>query len=171
MALKSQDIAVLCKLLIEGGKELSYSRMAEDLILSASETHGAIVRLQEGRLVASGGRVVQRQAFRDFLQYGISHVFPAKEQEISRGIPAAWAAPVFGGMFSSSSESPPVWAHPEGSARGPSIKPLYKSVPDAALKDQRLYDYLALIDAVRLGRARERKAALEKLDTLILANG
>ena len=171
MALKSQDIVVLCKLLIESEKVLPYVQMAEDLGMSASETHGAIRRLQEGRLVAPGGRNVQRQAFRDFLRYGISHVFPAREQEQSRGIPSAWAAPVFKGMFNSDSEPPPVWAHPEGSVRGPSIAPLYKSAPNAALKDQRLYDYLALIDAVRLGRARERKAALEKLDALISGNG
>ena len=171
MALKPQDIVVLCKLLIESEKELSYAKLAEDLGMSASETHGAIRRLQEGRLVAPGGRNVQRQATRDFLRYGIGHVFPAREQEPSRGIPSAWAAPVFEGMFTANSEPPPVWPHPDGTVRGPSVAPLYKSGPDAALKDQRLYDYLALIDAVRLGRARERRVALEKLDELIAGNG
>ena len=171
MALKPQDVIVLCKLLIEDEKELPYARMAEELGMSASETHAAIGRLQEGRLVASGGRNVQRQAFRDFLKYGISHVFPAKESGPSRGISTAWAAPVFDGAFNTSNEPPPVWAHPKGTVHGPSVVPLYKSGPDAALKDQRLYDYLALIDAVRLGRARERKFALEKLEALISDNG
>ena len=171
MALKPQDVVVLCKLLIRDEKELPYARMAEELGMSASETHAAIRRLQEGRLVAPGGRNVQRQAFRDFLKYGISHVFPARESGPSRGIPTAWAAPVFDGVFNTSNEPPPVWAHPKGTVRGPSVAPLYKSGPDAALKDQRLYDYLALIDAVRLGRARERKFALEKLEGLISDNG
>ena len=171
MALKPQDIVVLCKLLIEDEKELPYARMAEELGMSASETHAAIRRLQDGRLVAPGGRKVLRQAFRNFLKYGISHVFPARELEPSRGIPTAWAAPVFDGAFNTSNEPPPVWAHPEGTARGPSIAPLYKSGPDAALKDQDLYEYLALIDAVRLGRARERNLALEKLEALIIDNG
>jgi len=171
MALKPQDIVVLCKLLIEDEKELPYARMAEELGMSASETHAAIRRLQEGRLVAPGGRKVLRQAFRNFLKYGISHVFPARELEPSRGIPTAWAAPVFDGAFNTSNEPPPVWAHPEGTARGPSIAPLYKSGPDAALKDQDLYEYLALIDAVRLGRARERNLALEKLEALVSDNG
>ena len=170
MALKPQDIVVLCKLLIEHEKELPYARMAEELGMSASETHAAIRRLQEGRLVTPGGRNVQRQALRDFLKYGIGHVFPARGLEPSRGLPTAWAAPVFDGAFNTN-EPPPVWAHPEGTIRGPSVAPLYKSGPDAALKDQRLYDYLALIDAVRLGRARERKFALKKLDALISDNG
>ncbi len=171
MPLKPQDIVVLCKLLIENEKELPYARMARDLGMSASETHAAIRRLQEGRLLAPGGRTVQRQAVRDFLKYGISHVFPARELEPSRGVPTAWAAPVFDGAFNTSNEPPLVWAHPEGTVRGPCVAPLYKSGPDAALKDQRLYNYLALIDAIRLGKARERKIALEKLDALISDNG
>ena len=39
------------------------------------------------------------------------------------------------------------------------LKPLYKSVPMAAKKDATLYEYLVLVDAIRGGRARERKAA------------
>ncbi len=171
MALKPQDLVVICKLLIEDEKVLPYARMAKELGMSASETHAAIGRLKEGRLVVPSGRNVQRKTFRDFLKYGISHVFPARESGPSRGIPTAWAAPVFDGVFKTSNEPPPVWAHPKGTVRGPSVAPLYKSGPDAALKDRRLYDYLALIDAVRLGRARERKFALQKLEALISDNG
>ena len=121
MALKPQDVVVLCKLLIEHEKELPYAKMAEELGMSASETHAAIGRLREGRLVAAEGRDVQRQAIRDFLKYGISHIFPARELEPSRGIPTAWAAPVFDGAFTTGNEPPPVWAHPEGTVRGPSV--------------------------------------------------
>jgi hypothetical protein len=48
-----------------------------------------------------------------------------------------------------------IWPHPEGSRRGLSIAPLFKSDPDAALKDARLYEFLALIDAIRTGNQRE----------------
>ena len=34
--------------------------------------------------------------------------------------------------------------------------PLYNSVPEASLKDEKLHELLALIDALRVGRARER---------------
>lgn len=81
---------------------------------------------------------VQRQATRDFLVFGLSHVFPAKESEPSRGIATAWAAPVLKDIFSVNNEPPPVWAHPEGNARGPSVVPLYKSAPGAALKNEGL---------------------------------
>jgi hypothetical protein len=36
---------------------------------------------------------------------------------------------------------------------------LFKSVPDAALKDPRLYELLALIDAIRTGNQREASLA------------
>jgi hypothetical protein len=40
---------------------------------------------------------------------------------------------------------------------------LYPSVVDAALRDPDLHQGLALVDAVRIGRARERKLAIELL--------
>ena len=39
------------------------------------------------------------------------------------------------------------------------FEPLYKSVPQAALRDSKFYQLLALVDAIRDGRARERKVA------------
>jgi hypothetical protein len=40
---------------------------------------------------------------------------------------------------------------------------LYKLAPAAALRDSVLYEYLALVDALRDGRARERKLAEEMI--------
>lgn len=41
--------------------------------------------------------------------------------------------------------------------------PLYPTVPDAALRDEKLYAMLSLFDAIRAGQARERNAAQELL--------
>jgi hypothetical protein len=60
---------------------------------------------------------------------------------------------------SSDSEPPPVWPDANGDVRGESFAPLYKSVPVAARKDPKLYELLALVDAIRGGRARERELA------------
>ena len=58
-----------------------------------------------------------------------------------------------------SNDLPPVWPWHEGNTRGVGFEPLYKSVPQAALRDSKLYQLLALVDAIRDGRARERKFA------------
>ena len=43
------------------------------------------------------------------------------------------------------------------------LEPLYKTAPAAALRDPTLYELLALVDAIRDGRARERKIAEQEL--------
>ena len=58
----------------------------------------------------------------------------------------------------------PVWPHPNGPVRGMSLAPLYPSVPEAAMRDEKLYAMLSLFDALRAGQAREREAAKRLLE-------
>jgi hypothetical protein len=44
-----------------------------------------------------------------------------------------------------------------------SVEPLYRTVPEAVAGDSELYELLALIDAIRVGRAREIKIAHDEL--------
>jgi hypothetical protein len=44
-----------------------------------------------------------------------------------------------------------------GVVRGQAIAPLYRSVPQAASNDPKLYALLSLIDAIRVGRVREQR--------------
>ena len=45
--------------------------------------------------------------------------------------------------------------------------PLHPAVPYAAIQDAKLYELLALFDALRVGKARERGMAWERLQALI----
>jgi len=65
---------------------------------------------------------------------------------------------------------PPVWPYADGKVRGYSFAPLHKNVPQAALEDERLYELLALVDALRGGRARERQIAGQELTQRIDAS-
>lgn len=56
------------------------------------------------------------------------------------------------------------WA--KGKVRGHGIAPLYSSVPEAAGQNDNLYELLALADALRIGRARERDLAVNELKKL-----
>ncbi len=58
---------------------------------------------------------------------------------------------------------PPVWPYAKGQVRGYSFSPLHKNVPQAALEESPLYELLALVDALRDGRARERDIAGRQL--------
>jgi hypothetical protein len=94
---------------------------------------------------------------------GVPYAYPTKPREITRGMPTAWAAPVMAGKTAGDDDTVPVWPDPDGARRGAAVDPLYRSVPAAARNDPALYDLLALVDAVRIGRARERKIAEAEL--------
>lgn len=60
-----------------------------------------------------------------------------------------------------------MWPHPQGTVRGQGLVPLHPGVSYAVQLDAKLYELLALFDALRAGRARERGMAIQRLPTLI----
>ncbi len=172
MNLKPQDVLVVLKLALMGGRNLStYLSLGEDLGMSASEVHASIRRLAEARLVSDEGREVRVGALRNFLIHGVPYVFPARTKEVTRGIPTGWAAPVMAKAVHSADQLPPVWPDPKATTQGVAVRPLYASAPRAAEKDDRLYSLLALVDVLRLGRARERAIAERQLNELLPSHG
>jgi hypothetical protein len=86
-----------------------------------------------------------------------------------RGIPTATATEPLKSLFLEDGEPPPVWPYANGTVRGTSFLPLYKGAPQAALLDGKLYELLALCDAIRGGRTRERSLAVELLGKALRA--
>jgi len=167
MNLKPQDVVVLLKL-ISQGQPSSYSALASQLSMSASEVHTGMRRATESGLLDPVSKMPIRAALQEFLLHGLRFVYPPKRGPITRGIPTGYAAPALSGHFSQSeNEPPPVWPDPEGPEKGYALFPLYPSVPKAARQDKLLYELLALVDAVREGRTRERALAGEQLKTLL----
>lgn len=161
MVTKPQDIVVALKLALNAN-DLSYAALGESLGMSASEVHAAVRRLIGARLLDPDTKQVRLEAFRKFLVHGVPYAFPVHPKEVTRGMPTAWAAPAMAEAFSASDQLPPVWPDPNGRVQGAAVEPLYRSVPGAASRDPELYHLLALVDALRIGRARERALA-EKL--------
>lgn len=145
------------------GVRCSYAERAERLGMSASEVHAAMRRLGEARLWDSDSRRIRRKPFLEFLLHGVPYAFAASPGEVTRGVPTAWAAPVLAGQLMHNDGLPPVWPSPEGKVQGVAVKPLYRSVVKAGQRNPELYDLLALVDALRVGRARERKIAEDEL--------
>ena len=155
----------MLKLWVGRGERWTYPLLAASLGMSVSEAHGAVQRAIAAGLLASGGLGARpnADALREFVIHGAKYAFPASPGEITRGMPTAHAAPPLKPLLAQSDEPPPVWPHPEGSARGPRLDPLFPSVPGAASRDPALYEVLALLDALRAGRARERQLAARLL--------
>ena len=164
--MKPQDIVVLLKIIVFGEHAWSQVSMANQLFMSQSEISQSLVRSKYAGLLNMTGKKVLKQGFLEFLQYGIKYVFPQQPGAIVRGIPTAHSAAPLDAIIKSDDKY--VWPSGKGSAKGQTIMPLYPSVTDAVKLDSLLYELLALVDALRVGRVRERKIALEELKKRIL---
>lgn len=170
MVLKPQDVVVLVKAALWPGGSWKFVEFAQEVGMSASEVHKAIIRSAAAQLVSSlpdeQRRTVQRRNLLEFLVHGIRYVFPVERGALTRGIATGIAAPILQAHFGASPE-PSVWPSAEGTTRGQSLKPLYPSVPFAASRDPKLYSALAVVDTLRGGRARERSVAADVMKSLI----
>lgn len=165
MALRSQDVVVLLKLALAGEKRPPYLLMAQDLHMYPSEVYTSIKRTRASQLV-QGSELhdrLNRTALLEFPVHGLRYAFPAERGTVARGMPTAYAAPPLSSSFATGDEPPPVWPYAQGAVRGYALKPLHKNVPQAALGDPALYELLALVDALRDGRSRERALAASEL--------
>lgn len=185
--MKSQDIVILLKLAslqeeAENSEQLRWASSRDDaysarslaasLGISKSEVNASV-----NRSIASGlalrdrdfGRPTpNRRNLHNFIVHGLKFVFPAKPGAMTRGVSTAFAAPMLKNLLMSGSEYIYVWPYAKGSEMGQSVKPLFKSVPEAAQQDDRLYEYLALVDAIRLGKQRETGLAEKRLSERLL---
>ena len=176
--LRPQDVVVVLKLLASGGKG-TYAQLGEELSLSASQVfrsvdRAEISRLLDARAIPPPWPATERPLssphknnLREFLIHGAKYCFPAQRGGLVRGMPTAHAALPLSAQIQQGSEPPPVWPTPDGTVRGTEFSPLYKNVPAAAQRDPKLYELLALVDAIRDGRAREREIAIRELNARI----
>ncbi|MSP62426.1 MAG: hypothetical protein EXR72_19260 [Myxococcales bacterium] len=158
VTLKPQDLMVALKIALHGEQVWSYSDLAHSLGMSSSEVHQAVGRATLAGLLSPDRRRPNRAALIELLVHGVRYVFVAERGGITRGMPTAHAAPPLVAKIAGDA-LPPVWPDPEGSMRGEAFQPLYRSAPKASRNDPKLYECLALVDALRGGRARERKLA------------
>jgi len=163
MQLNSKDIFIALKLASDSDRTLTQAQMAYELGLAQSQVNLSLVKLERARLYNKASRRVSHGALLELLIYGIKYIFPAQRGELTRGVVTPYAAPPLNALIRQPDELPPVWPTANGMVRGYSFEPLDAHVPEAALRDPRLYELLALVDALRDGRARESVHAIEAL--------
>jgi hypothetical protein len=184
MPLHPQDVVVVLKLVVnrEASKRQTYAELSKDLFMSASQVFRSVGRAEAARLLSTptipppsdfgeeSPRVwlwPNNNNLKEFLIHGVKYAFPVERGGPTRGIPTAEATRPLDRHFSQDFPLPPVWPYADGPLRGIAFSPLYKNVPRAALQDPKLYELLALVDAIREGRAREREIAINELTARI----
>lgn len=157
--IKGQDILLLFKL-CEVEPEWRQIDLALDLKISQSEIAKSLARCRSVGLLMSDSKVSKGALF-ELLVHSSQFFFPPEIGASTRGIATAWGVKeLFPEIVSSEI---PVWPHPLGNKHGSSLKPIYDTVPEVCLRNPSLYRKLALFDAIRIGRAREKSLAIERL--------
>lgn len=162
MTLRSLDVLVVLKLAASPDAPMSYKELGESVGVSPSQAHAAVRRAREARLL-NESMGVRRRSVAEMLVGGVRYFIPAREGAESRGMATSYGAAPIKELFGEF-ERVPVWPTVEGGARGPSVEPIYPTAPLAAQKDEALYRLLAMVDAIRVGRAREVAAGREGLE-------
>lgn len=170
--MKGQDILLLLKLTSLEQQQSASERVVDHFSMRALEQSTGISKSEVSnalnRCIAAGLAKLERnsgiprtntRALDEFLGHGLKYVFPARPGPIVRGMATSHAAPVLNGRLLSGGEHIYVWEDAHGSDMGQAVEPLFKSVPQAARRDETLYAMLALVDAIRLGRERESSLA------------
>jgi hypothetical protein len=162
VSLKPQDLVVLLKLAALGDDtDWTQVQLAQTLRLSQSEISQSLGRAAFAGLFSTTLRRVHRPALLELLSYGAGYVFPVHPGALVRGLPTAHSAPPLN--TSIQSEVPYVWPYAQGTTRGQAILPLAPGVPEACMEDPILHGLLALVDAIRVGKAREQAIARQLL--------
>jgi hypothetical protein len=160
------DIVVLLKIIAFNRQDWLQKNIAEELKVSSSEISESLNRSSIAGLIDTTHRLVLRRSLIDFLQFGLKYVFPQQPGALIVGVPTAHSAPVLANFFIANDVY--VWPDAAGNIRGQAIEPLYSTVPQACRQDSLLYELLALIDVLRVGRTREVSLAQNMLKERIL---
>ena len=167
MILKPQDIFIMLKLGVRDDSEWSYLILSHELSMSASEVHAGVKRAVAAKLMDMHRKIPVKSNLLGFLIHGVKYAYPPDRGGITRGMPTGYATQPLRELIMQPDEPPPVWPGPEGQVRGYEFSALYSSVPHACKIDPKLYELLALVDAIRDGRARERKIAIKEIQSRV----
>jgi hypothetical protein len=158
--LRPVDVAVAVRLAQTPGA--TFESLSADLLMSTSTAHAAVKRLEAAHLAVPGSRRTNRLALREFLAHGVRYAFPAILGGQAQGVPTAHSAPPLSARIVAT--DPVVWPARKGTLRGASLTPLLARAAELPDHCPQLYEALALVDALRIGRAREREMAAAELE-------
>jgi hypothetical protein len=166
------DIVVLLKVVAHPEVHFASKTLAQQLFVEPSEITRSWKRTRTSGLsyALNHEQQVNRSGLVEFLLHGLRYVFPAERGSVTRGLPTGIAAEPLKSQFMDAMGEAPVWPYAHGQMRGYAINPLHRQVPKAALEDPKLYELLALVDAVRGDRTRERAIAAEELTKRVIQN-
>jgi predicted transcriptional regulator len=169
--MRPQDVPILLKIVSYNKRkdEWQMKNLAYHLGISQSEVSESLNRSMEAGLLDESKKIVNRISLLEFLIHGLKYVFPQKPGAITRGVKTAHSAPPLDKKISS--EMKYVWPDAYGEDMGQAIEPLYPTLVQPCRADDYLYQFLALVDVMRVGKAREQELARKELEKRMMGDG
>lgn len=159
--MRPHDVVILLKIASKGNRKWLMKDLAYELGISASEISESINRSMFAGLLSTDKKSIMKYALLEFLEHGFRYVYPQQPGAIVRGLATAHSALPLATEISS--DDAYVWPYAHGKLRGQAIEPLHPKIPEAALKDVGFYELMALVDALRVGKVREQRIAIDML--------
>lgn len=164
--LKPIDLYVLVALLaLPPGLNWTQAAFAIQLGVPQPALTRSLQRLAKASLWDRAERRVDIPGAEGLLVHAVRFLAPPRLGQPTRGLLTAHSAPPLASMIASNSAL--VWPYEEGGAMGTSLEPLHPAAPRAAQASPRLHELLALTDALRVGRVRERTLAAKVIHELL----
>jgi tetratricopeptide (TPR) repeat protein len=162
--LQAVDLLVILELAALGRPPTPVRLVAERIGLPESAVALSFHRLEAMRLLRQEGeyRRINKLALRQCLEHAVRWIAPAEVGGAELGLLTAHSAQPLASRLIGD-DDPVVIPLPHGPARGRAVTPLHPLAPGAAARDPKLHTLLALVDAFRIGGAREREVAAKEL--------
>jgi hypothetical protein len=157
------DLYVLVGALSTEGKAWTLRDLAATLHVDHTLVHRALKRAENAGLYRASARQVNLANFEELTIHAARFIAPARLGELTRGVPAAWAAEPISEIIHQASEPPPVWPSARGTIRGQALQPLHPAAVEASQDAPALARLLSIVDSLRAGDVRVRKVAASAL--------
>ena len=173
--LKPQDVFIACQLAIAGKANVTHAWLSKSLHLSPSTVFEGLKRCRQAKLVSDSAPrgserevKVMRSRLYEFLVHAVPVLYYPRRSAPVRGIATATFSPAFRERFTKPGDLIMVWPYSKGKEIGEGLVPIYPTVPIACSKSPALYELMATIEVLRVGKAREKAAAEAYLENLLL---
>ena len=156
-----EDLAIVMRLALEETTpEARLAPIADTLGLEFDKLRQALKQAHEAGVYNVDRHRVNRLALTEFLLHGARYAYPPVWLPRGPGVPTAYSAnPLREALFIDTNDEI-VWPDAAGTCNGSGLEPLAPWVPRVARSNSQVHEFFALVDAMRVGRARERNLAV-----------
>jgi hypothetical protein len=159
--LQPRDIVIMLQI-SHAAEGWTVRSLGEPIGVAAGSMHRGLDRLARVGIYDPRSRALNAAVLDELVRHGLRFVVGGALGAESRGVPTAWGAPLLRAQLSIDAP-PPVWPSAQGAVRGPALEPIVANAVELIDSAPEVAADLALIDAIRVGAARDRRLATDLL--------